>query len=84
MAKKDKKQKKQEELDTETTIADMNVDGFKWYNPSKKDEKKTVHKISRKEYWQMVRGAFAAYAPYIIILLLSLILSFLLIKLWLS
>jgi hypothetical protein len=84
MSKKDKKDKKEEELDTETTFVDMNVEGFKWYNPSKKDEKKTVKKVSRKEYWQMVKGAFAAYLPYISILLLSLILTFILLKLWLS
>ena len=31
-----KKQKKQDDLDMETTFADMNVEGFSWYNPNKK------------------------------------------------
>ena len=54
-----RKNKKDDGLDTETTIVDMNVEGFKWYNPTVKkqkqpsDQPKTVrHSVSRKEYWQ--------------------------------
>ncbi|MGN0807894.1 MAG: hypothetical protein ACI4MN_05570 [Candidatus Coproplasma sp.] len=60
-----KKEKKHDDLDTETTFADMNVEGFRWYDPNlkKNGEKKNKNKISRKEYWAMVRAAFVAYLP---------------------
>ncbi len=63
-----KKEKKQDDLDTETTFADMNVEGFHWYDPSKKSGKKSapIGKLTRKEYWAMVRGAFAAMLPMIL------------------
>ena len=70
-----RKDKRNEELDTETTIVDMNVDGFRWYDKSAKkrnnlDEPKTVKRqVSRKEYWQMVRGMFAAVLPFALITL---------------
>ncbi len=63
-----RKNNKDDGLDTETTIVDMNVEGFKWKNPSA--EPRTVrHSVSRKEYWQMVRGAFAAIMPFVLIVL---------------
>lgn len=69
------KKKPNDDLDTETTIVDMNVDGFSWYNPSrkkKKDDGNTVNRrVSRKEYWQMVGGAFLAILPYFIIVCLA-------------
>lgn len=70
------KKKPNDELDTETTIVDMNVEGFSWYNPAKKKRKddgtKTVkHRVTRKEYWQMVGGAFLAIMPYILIITLA-------------
>ena len=67
------KKNRHDDLDTETTFADMNVGGFSWYNPNKKkqDGKMNKHrpKVSRKEYWLMVRAAFAAYAPVFIIVI---------------
>ncbi len=67
MAKKDKK----DDLDTETTFADMNVEGFKWYNPQAKKSggRGERRKLTRKEYRQMVRAAFAAYAPVFLIVI---------------
>ncbi|MCM1545460.1 MAG: hypothetical protein NC033_00325 [Clostridiales bacterium] len=70
------KNKKPDDLDTETTFADMNVEGFRWYNPQMKKRKdsgmkKHKPKTSRKEYWQMVRAAFAAYAPVFLIVILA-------------
>lgn len=65
-----KKQKKYDDLDTETTFVDMNVEGFKWYDPNLKkngEKKKQRHKVSRKEYWAMVRAAFVAYLPVFLI-----------------
>lgn len=71
-----RKNKQDDGLDTETTIVDMNVEGFRWYNPTTKkqnknaDKQKTVRQpVSRKEYWQIVRGAFAAILPVVLIVL---------------
>ena len=82
-----KKNKKDDELDTQTTFADMNVEGFKWYDPTRKkhkDEKTVRRKVSRKEYWQMVRGAFAAFMPFFLIFLISMGIVIILAYLWLS
>ncbi|MDE5721821.1 MAG: hypothetical protein K2I30_03670 [Clostridia bacterium] len=82
-----RKNRKDDDLDIETTFADMNIDGFRWYDPSRKKnngEKRVRHKISRKEYWQMVRGAFAAYAPFFVIVILALGAMVALAYLWLS
>lgn len=79
------KKKRTEELDTETTFADMNVEGFRWYNPTKKKGKtQSIGPISRKEYWAMVKGAFAALLPFICCLLGAFALVILLIVLWLK
>lgn len=66
-----KKNRKDDDLDTETTFVDMNVDGFRWYDPTRKKDGKPQKqpKVSRKEYWKMVRAAFAAYLPYFVILI---------------
>ncbi len=66
-----KRNKKEDDLDTETTFADMNVEGFRWYDPNAKKNggRKDKQKISRKEYWMMVRAAFAAYLPMFLILI---------------
>ncbi len=71
-----KRDEKEDDLDTETTFADMNVEGFRWYNPDKKNGKKQRQKVSKKEYWNMVKGAFAAYAPMFIIILLVFLLMY--------
>ncbi len=81
------KKKPDDDLDMTTSFADMNVDGFKWYDPKAKKQstmKKTKTKISRKEYWAMVRGAFAALAPFILISLVVFGLVFLLAYFWLK
>ncbi|MDE6074834.1 MAG: hypothetical protein K2G26_00180, partial [Clostridia bacterium] len=49
------------------------VEGFKWYNPhAKKNDgmRPQKQRLSRKEYWQLVRAAFAAYAPVFLIVIL--------------
>lgn len=72
MPKKSPKRKKPE-LDTTTTFANMNVEGFKWYDPTlekrlNERKKGTVipPKISRREYWQILRGAYYALIPVIL------------------
>lgn len=69
-----KKKDKKDDLDTETTFADMNVEGFRWYDPTKKKKNNgngTPNKrnMTRKEFWELVRGAFAAYAPVFLIVI---------------
>ena len=75
---KKKKKKERAELDTETTFVNMNVEGFKWYDPNlekrreaQKQNKGVIPpKVSRKEYWRMVKGAFLAFLPYFLMILL--------------
>lgn len=79
------KKKKQDDLDTETTFADMNIEGFRWYNPEKKkNPKNSIGKVSKKEYWAMVRGAFSAMLPMIGCIIVGALLVFLLTYLWLG
>ena len=82
-----RKNKKDDNLDTQTTFADMNVEGLGWYDPVRKNgktEQKAKRKASRKEYWQMVRGAFAAMLPAILIFLFSISAVAILLSLWLK
>ena len=84
MARKKGKDKR-EELDTETTFADMNVEGFRWYNPDKKKGKPNgIGPVSRKEYWAMVRGMFEAMIPLFICIIAAGLFIFLLAYLWLK
>lgn len=81
--------KKYDDLDTETTIADMNVDGFRWYDPSKKKadaEKKPQQKVqlTRKEKRAMYKGAFLAVLPFVLCVILASGMLFLLAYLWLQ
>ena len=84
MKKKEKKVKKKDTLDMETTVADMNVEGFSWYNPHAKNGKTPAGKVTRKEYWAMVFGAFKAMLPLIGCMLLAFGLVVALAILWLS
>ena len=80
-----KKKKKHDNLDTETTFADMNIEGFSWYNPDKKkNPSKPIGKVSKKEYWAMVRGAFSAMLPMIGCIIAGALIVFLLAYLWLG
>ncbi|MBQ3506059.1 MAG: hypothetical protein IJA89_04710 [Clostridia bacterium] len=85
MKKKNEKREELEELDTETTFADMNVEGFSWYNPhKKKNQGQPIGKVSKKEYWAMVRGAFAAMLPMLGCIVVGGLLIFLIAFLWLK
>lgn len=79
-----KKQKKDEQLDTETTFADMNVEGFSWYDPNKKKGRKNTVKLTRKEYWAMVRGAFSAMLPMFLCIGVAALIIVLFAVLWLG
>ena len=79
-----KKNKKPDDLDTETTFADMNVEGFRWYDPQAKKNNGRRHrqKMSRKEYWLLVRATFAAYAPVFLIVIVVFAIMGLIAWLW--
>ena len=68
--KEDKKTRKKEEpkLDMETTIADMNVEGFSWYNPAKKADAKSGNKdrvvLTKEEKRAIRRAALQNHAGF--------------------
>jgi hypothetical protein len=74
-----------DELDTQTTFVDMNVEGFRWYDPTKKhNNDMQKRKVTRKEYWQLVRGAFAAFLPYFLFFMCAMGILVVLAYFWLS
>lgn len=77
------KKKRKDDLDTETTFANMNVEGFSWYNPKKNTQRQSVGKVTKKEYWAMVKGAFAAMLPMFACILIGGLFVVLLAYLWL-
>lgn len=79
-----RKDKKRTELDEETTFADMNVEGFRWYDPNRKKANRTKISVTRKEYWAMVRGMFSAMLPFFLCLIAVGIFIYLLAYLWLQ
>ena len=81
---KKKKKKEKPILDTETTIADMNVEGFRWYDPQKKQGQQPIGPVTKKEYWAMVKGAFLAVLPMIGCLIAGGLLVFFLARMWLG
>ncbi|MCD7729150.1 MAG: hypothetical protein LUI60_04475 [Clostridia bacterium] len=76
--------KRKDDLDTETSFADMNVDGMRGYNPNKKKGKDTGPKVSKREQRKMIRAAFAAFAPMFCIIIIVGLLMMLLAYLWLG
>ncbi len=82
MAKKEKKPK--EELDTQTTIADMNVEGFNWYDPNRKFGKEPPPKLTKKEQRALIRGAYRAMIPILGCMIVAMGIIFLLAWLWLK
>lgn len=84
MAKR-KKREKIDDLDMETTVADMNVEGFSWYDPNKKAKNSgQPTKLTKKEERALMRGAFRAMLPMIVCILSGMLLMFLLVFLWLK
>ena len=82
---KNKRRQIIDDLDMETTIADMNVEGFSWYDPNKKNKNKgQPTKLTNKEQRALTRGAFRAMFPMIVCILSGMLLMFLLAFLWLK
>ena len=79
------KAKKKDDLDMQTTVANMNVEGFRWYDPTIKDGPKNPSpQLTRKEQRAMIRGAFRAMLPMIVCIGLGCLLMFLFAYLWLG
>ncbi len=83
MKKQHNQKPKKEELDTTTTFADMNVEGFSWYDKHKKAGKQKI-KVDKKEYRQLVKAAFAAYLPLILVIMGVGVVIFLIAYFWLG
>ena len=84
-----KKNENKPELDMETTIVDMNVEGFSWYDPKKKNAPKTEPKtepvqLTKKEYRALIRGAYRAMLPIIGCILAGALFVILLAYIWLQ
>ena len=79
-----RKERRRDDLDMETTVADMNVEGFSWYDPNRKKKKADKIALTKKEQRAMMRGAFRAMLPMIICILTGMLLMFLLAFLWLK
>ena len=83
MAKKEKR-KRIDNLDTETTFAEMNVEGFSWYDPNRGKRKAQQTQLTKKEQRALMRGAVRAMLPMLICILSGMLLMFLLAYLWLK
>lgn len=81
----EKKSKKPDNLDTETTFANMNVEGMPWYNPSRKDgRKKEGIRLTRAEKWAMFKAGFAAIVPFVLGFAGIFLLLFAIMALWIK
>ncbi len=76
--------KKKDELDMETTVADMNVEGFSWYDPNRKSGKTQKISTTKKEQRAMILGAYRAMLPMIGCILAGVLFVMLLAFLWLK
>lgn len=83
-ARAERKRRREAELDTETTFADMNVEGFSWYNPNLKKQRAQKVDVSRKEYWAMVWGMLRSMLPLIGCILAAALFVFMIAILWLQ
>lgn len=73
--------------DDGSTIADMNVEGLPWYQSEKhiKAKKKLMNlNLSPRERRAIVKGAFLAYLPVFLAILLAFVGTYLLILLWMK
>ena len=76
--------KKKDDLDMETTVADMNVEGFRWYDPAKKKGQTERVTLTKKEQRALIRGAYRAMLPMIGCILAGALFMILLAYLWLG
>ncbi len=84
-----KKSKKKYADDDGRTIANMNVEGMPWYDANKEENDKKKERmeqlrITRKEKWAMIKAAYLAYLPMLLVVIGAFTVTMLLIALWLS
>ncbi len=80
------RRKKKKELppdDDGRTIANMNVEGLPWYNPTM-GKVAEEDKPTRKERRSLIRAGFLAYLPAFLMILLGFTAAALIIYLWLN
>ena len=75
------KKKKQKYVDDGHTIYNMDIEGFKWHDKKKKKENDV--NLSWKERWAMIRGAYGAFFPKFLIIIIAFTLTYLLLYFWL-
>ena len=81
----DDRENKPQELDMETTFADMNVEGMPGYDPSRKNKKQSAPvQLTKAEYRALVRGAYKAMLPMLLCMVGVGALMILLAYLWLK
>lgn len=68
-------------IDDGSTVADMNVEGLPWYVKGGR-KKRNPDKLTFREKLSIVFGAYRAYLPFLIVILVTLGLLFLLFKFW--
>lgn len=78
-----KKKKKKDDLDRETIFANMNVEGFRWYHPEKK-EGEELPPLTKEESRAMMRGAISALLPLLVGILVVMLLLVGIAYLWLA
>lgn len=71
------------------TVSNMNVEGMPGYDPHREEKKKTKKqladmRITRRERWAMIWGAYKAYMPLLFAMLAGFGLVMALIAFWLS
>jgi hypothetical protein len=85
--KENKKKKKAEYIDDGRTIANMNVEGLKWYVPEKHKRAKnqlTDLKITKAERRAMIIGALQVILPLALAFIGIFLAIFLIIHFWLT
>lgn len=80
-----KKRRENTELDTETTIADMNIEGFSWYDPSrKKNPDAEPVRLTGRERRAMIRAALITLIPFILCVVAAFALVYFIAYAWLK
>ena len=83
MSKEKKKKKRQDDfVDDGHTVANMNVEGFRWYKSDAHKELQGLN-LTGAERWAIIRGAFKAFIVPFLIFLGSMILVYFLLRWWL-
>ena len=79
-----KKREQEEYQDDGRTIADMNIEGFSWYNKNKPIDPKQNVNLTKKERRAILKAMMLKMLPIACIALVAFVISYFLIKLWLS